>query len=165
MDSGILKALMSNEAGGLIQFIKYALAGGVATVTHVTLFHLCAWKVFPALQERDFAVKLFKLPVAELTDSARARNSMLDNFLAFIFANFVAYIINIWWVFQGGRHHFLVELALFYAVSGISVFIGTAIMGGLIKRFGMLTTYAFGANLVTAVLINYAARKFFIFKG
>jgi len=35
----------------------------------------------------------------------------------------------------------------------------------LIKRFGMLTTYAFGSNIFAALMINYAMRKFFIFKG
>jgi hypothetical protein len=29
----------------------------------------------------------------------------------------------------------------------------------------MLTTYAFGANIFTALMINYAMRKFFIFKS
>jgi putative flippase GtrA len=54
---------------------------------------------------------------------------------------------------------------LFYAVSGISVLIGTVLMGILIRRFGMLTTYAFVTNIITAVMINYAMRKFFIFHG
>jgi len=30
---------------------------------------------------------------------------------------------------------------------------------------GAETTYAFAANIVASVLINYAARKYFIFKG
>lgn len=149
----------------LIQFIKYALGGVAATVVHITVFHLCAWKVFPALQPEDAAVKAFNLPTAELTDSVRSRNSMIDNFIAFLFGNLVAYIINIYWVFEAGRHHWLVEVGLFYAVSGISVAIGTGLMGWLIKRYGTRTTYAFVSNIVTAVLINYAARKFFIFKG
>jgi hypothetical protein len=29
----------------------------------------------------------------------------------------------------------------------------------------MLTTYAFSANLFSALMINYAMRKFFIFNG
>jgi putative flippase GtrA len=68
-------------------------------------------------------------------------------------------------VFERGRHSFIIEIMLFYVVSGISVFIGTVLMGVLIKRFGMLTTYAFASNIVTAVLINYWVRKFFIFQG
>ncbi len=153
------------DHAALIQFIKYALAGGVATTVHITLFHLLAWKFFPALQEKDFAVRVLKLPVARLTDKVRSRNSMIANLTAFVFSNLVAYLINIYWVFEPGRHSFWVEIGLFYAVSGGSLVLGTAMMGWLIRRFGMQTTYAFTANLVSAVLINYAARKFFIFQG
>ena len=64
-----------------------------------------------------------------------------------------------------GRYHWIVEITLFYLVSGVSIVIGTGIMGFLIRRFGMLTTYAFGANILAALLINYAMRKFFIFNG
>ena len=162
---GFMEQFTGREAGAVIQFIKYALAGGLATGIHIILFHLCAWKIFPALQEDDFAVKLFKLPVHQLDDSLRSRNSMIDNGIVFIFSNLCAYIINILWVFERGRHNLFVEIGLFYLVSGISVIIGTALMGYLIKRFSMRTTYAFLANIVSAVLINYAMRKFFIFKG
>ena len=153
------------DHAALIQFVKYALAGVVATTVHISIFHLFAWKIFPALQEGDFAVRVLKLPVAQLSDSVRARNSMIANFTAFIFSNLVAYLINIYWVFTAGRHSFWVEIGLFYAVSGGSMVLGTAMMGWLIRRFGMQTTYAFAANLVSAVLINYAARKYFIFSG
>ena len=161
----IIEQFMGREAGPLIQFIKYGIAGGVATLTHIVLFHLVAWKILPALQKNDFAVQAFKLHVPDMDDATRSRNSMLDNFMAFIFSNLVAYIINIYWVFEKGRHSMLVEVGLFYLVSGISIVIGTFLMGFLIRRFGMRTTYAFISNLVTAIMINYAARKFLIFKG
>ena len=90
---------------------------------------------------------------------------MVDNGVAFLFSNFVAYLLNVPWVFEPGRHHGLIEIGLFYLVSGVSVVVGTALMGWLIRRFGMRTTYAFAANLVTALLINFAMRKFVIFKG
>lgn len=149
----------------MIQFIKYAIAGGLATVTHIVIFHFVAWKMFPALQQHDHAVQFFKLSIRKINDAQRARNSMISNTIAFLFANMVAYITNILWVFQRGRHSVVIEILLFYAVSGLSVFIGTILMGILIKRFGMLTTYAFASNIVTAVLINYALRKYFIFMG
>ena len=154
---------INNDA--VIQFIKYALAGGMATITHIVIFHLIGWKVFPSLQEKDHAVRIFKLDIREVNDYTRARNSMIGNCLAFLLANMVAYITNVLWVFQGGRHHIVIEILLFYAVSGISVFLGTMLMGILIKRFGLLTTYAFGTNIFSAVMINYAVRKFFIFSG
>jgi len=153
------------DSPALIQFIKYGIAGGIATVTHIVLFHLVAWKIFPSLQPHDHAVKLFKLKIHEINDTTRARNSMLGNIIAFMFSNLVAYFINIMWVFQGGKYHWAIEILLFYAVSGFSTFLGTILMGVLIRRFGMLTTYAFGSNIFTAIMINYAVRKFFIFQG
>ena len=149
----------------LIQFIKYALAGGLATLTHIGVFHLFAWQLFPALQPKDHLVRLLDLQLRPIEEGRRARNSMICNVLAFIIANLVAYVTNILWVFEPGRHPFIIEIFLFYCVSGISVGIGTLLMGLLIKRFGVLTTYAFAANIVSAVMINYAVRKFFIFQG
>jgi putative flippase GtrA len=155
--------LLENET--LIQFIKYALAGGVATLTHICIFHIVGWKLFPCLQEKDPAVRLFRLKIQQKDDYHRARNSMIANTIAFLVSNMVAYILNILWVFERGRHHIVVEIFFFYLVSGISVAIGTVLMGFLIKRFGMLTTYAFFSNIISAVMINYAVRKFFIFQG
>ncbi|MDP2991200.1 MAG: hypothetical protein Q8O57_11630, partial [Kiritimatiellota bacterium] len=61
--------------------------------------------------------------------------------------------------------HRTVEVALFYAVSGIAVVIGTFLMGVLINQWHFTTTVAFGAQCVIAALINFALRKFMIFKG
>ena len=90
---------------------------------------------------------------------------MKANGCAFIVSNLVAYVINIYWVFVPGRYSWIVEITLFYLVSGTSMVMGTVLMGFLIRRFGMLTTYAFGANIFTALMINYAMRKYFIFNG
>lgn len=161
----LLQQLLSRDQGGLVQFIKYAIAGGIATAVHMVIFHLAAWKLFPALRENDWAVIWFKLKLKPLEEKRRALNSMLDNLVAFLFSNLVAYVINVLWVFEPGKTSRLVEIGKFYAVSGLSTVIGTSIMGYLIRRFGMKTTYAFIANLISALLINYAARKFWIFKG
>ena len=90
---------------------------------------------------------------------------MLSNATAFVVSNLVAYLINIYWVFVPGRYHWMMEMALFYLVSGVAIGIGTFIMGVLIRRFGMLTSHAFTANIFAALMINYAMRKFFIFNG
>lgn len=156
---------MSLENPSILQFIKYALAGGLASVTHIIIFHLIAWKIFPSLQEKDHAVRFFNLTIWKISDTTRARNSMIGNFIAFLISNMVAYITNILFVFQGGKYHFIIEVFLFYAVSSVSTFLGTILMGILIRRFGLLTTYAFVSNIFTAVMFNYAMRKFFIFYG
>jgi len=57
------------------------------------------------------------------------------------------------------------EFLLFFAVSGISMVLGTTIQTFLITQAGVQTTLAFGANIICALFINYAMRKFVIFKG
>jgi putative flippase GtrA len=160
----ILRQFMRKESGPLVQFIKYGIAGGIATVTHITAFYLSACLVFPALNEADPAVRLLGFPVAEVSEAIRARNALAGNVLAFFFSNITAYLINILWVFESGRHHRILEILMFLGVSAISMFIGTSVMTFLIAYFGMTTTAAFGANVVSAVMINYVVRKYFIFK-
>jgi len=121
--------------------------------------------MFFALQADDWFVRLLDLPIQEVDDTTRSRNSMKGNGVAFVISNLVAYLINIHWVFVPGRYHWILEIGLFYLVSGVAIVIGTGLMGFLIRRFGMLTTYAFGSNIFAAVMINYVMRKFFIFNG
>jgi len=164
-DPQVLKQFLQREADPDIQFLKYAIAGAMATVIHIGLFHLLAWKLFPALQAEDPFTKLLGLTVEPLEDAVRARNSMYSNLTAFVFTNFFCWVLNRLWVFSPGRHHILIELGLFYLASASAIGLGTIVMVWLIQHYGMVTTLAFGANLVTSVLINYAMRKFVIFKG
>jgi putative flippase GtrA len=59
----------------------------------------------------------------------------------------------------------IVEFLLFFAVSAVSMTVGSTLMGWLIKQFGAQTTIAFGANILSSLAINYVMRKFFVFKG
>jgi putative flippase GtrA len=155
----------ANDAANILQFVKYAIAGCIATLTHITVFHFVAWKLFFALQRDDWFVRLLNLRIQQLDDTTRARNSMKANGVAFLVSNLIAYLINIYWVFVPGRYDWFIEIALFYFVSAVAIMIGTSMMGFLIRRFGMLTTYAFGTNIFASLMINYAMRKFFIFTG
>ena len=160
-----LKALLSPDAGPVIQFIKYGICGGIAATTHIVGFHLLGWRLIPCLQAGDPFVKHLRLQVEDVDLKRRARNSMIANTLSFLVSNFVAYLLNLYFVFKPGHHAWYTEIGLFYAVSGISLAIGTTMMGVLIRRFGILTTFAFGANIVSAVMINFVARKYLIFGG
>ena len=159
------RRLLSHDAGPAVQFIKYAVAGGLATVTHIAIFFLIGWFLLPCLTANDPLVKLLRLTAPAIEGAIRTRHALYCNGIGFMIANFVAYILNRLFVFRPGRHHWLVEIGLFYAVSGISLVVGSTLMGVLIGRFGIATTLAFGANLVSALLINFAARKFLIFRG
>ena len=185
---GIWKQFTQREASPLIQFIKYAICGGGAVVVHVAIFYLLSWLLIPALNDKDIVVRLLHLSADDISDAIRARNAMINNGLAFIFSNLTAYLLNILWVFEAGRRyppvdfllnklglsqrttlyacaHRTVEVGLFYAVSGIAMAIGTFLMGVMINQWHCTTTVAFGAQCVIAALINFALRKFMIFKG
>ena len=87
------------------------------------------------------------------------------NAIAFVVSDLVTYLIDIYWVFVLGRYSGMVEINLFYLVSGLSALIGTMLMSFLIRQFGMLTMYTFDSNGFAAILINYVMRKIVIFGG
>jgi putative flippase GtrA len=161
----LIRQFTGKEHSPLVQFIKYGIAGGIATAVHITAFYLAAGYLLPAFTGDDLAVRLLHLPAVDLSDALRARHTVIDNFLAFLLSNFVCYVINVKWVFEGGRHRRSVEVALFYAVSGTSIAVGSSIAWVLVQAAGLTTTVAFGANVVASILINYVLRKFVVFKG
>lgn len=156
---------LSHDAPPLVQFIKYGLAGGLATAVHILTFFLAGFLLFPCVNQDDVLVRLLGLTAPVVAEALRARYAVFSNVTAFVIANTVCYLINRWFVFRPGRHHILLEFGLFFAVSGVSVAIGSVLMGVLIQQFDMQTTYAFGANILSSLAINYVMRKFFVFQG
>lgn len=156
---------LSHDAPPFVQFVKYGLAGGIATATHILMFFLAGFFLFPCVSAEDPLVKLFGLAAPAVVEALRARHAVFSNMAAFLVSNTVCYIINRLFVFRPGRHHIAIEFLLFLAVSAVSMAVGTTLMGVLIKQFGMQTTYAFGANILSSLAINYVMRKFFVFKG
>jgi putative flippase GtrA len=161
----LLRQFKGQDHGPVVQFIKYGISGGAATAVQIVLFSAMACWVLPALRQDEWAVRLFGLEAPDIPDSVRALRAAINTVVAFVFSNLTAYLLNIFWVFKRGRHHWVLEVLYFYLVSGASMVIGTAIQSWLIAQWGLTTTVAFGANLVSSVMINYALRKFFIFKG
>ncbi len=156
---------LSHDAPPFVQFVKYGLAGGLATATHILAFFLVGFLLFPCVTPEDPLVKLFGLDAPEVVADLRARYAIYSNVIAFFVSNTVCYLANRWFVFKPGRHHVVIEFLLFLAVSAVSMAIGTTLMGVLIKQFGVQTTYAFGANILSSLAINYVMRKFFVFQG
>ncbi len=165
MQGAGFRALLSHDVHPVVQFIKYGLVGGLATGIHVAAFFVCGLFLFPCLTQDDIIIRLFGLTAPAISESARAWNAGFCNAIAFVIANTVCYFLNRLFVFKPGRHHWALEFLFFFGVSGISLAIGTACQTFLITHQGLQTTYAFGANLVSSLLINYVMRKFVIFKG
>lgn len=161
----ILQQFLRREAHPFIQFIKYGMAGGLATVVDMVLMYTLSLWVFHALTPDDQVVTLFGLNVNPIDEITRQRNFVINRALCFMVSNFTAYIANILWVFEPGRHSKAKEILLFYLVSGTSFLIGTGLGWALIRYFALSTTAAYVANMVSSVMINYVCRKYIIFKG
>lgn len=149
----------------MVQFIKYGISGGVSTLIHVACFYAMATTLLPALTPDDVIARFLNLPATTVPDLIRARNSSIDNIVAFLFSNLSAYLINILWVFKPGRHHPFLEFLYFYLWSGISIGVGSLVMWILIHLCGIATTFAFIINVVVCLLINFIVRKHLVFKG
>lgn len=156
---------LSHDAPPFVQFVKYGMVGGAATVIHVLAFFVMGFFVFPCVSPEDPLVRLFGLAAPAVQEALRARYAVYSNVVAFVVANTVCYLLNRLFVFRPGRHHVVLEFVLFMGVSAISVAIGSVLMGLLIRQLGVQTTYAFGANIASSLAINFLMRKFFVFKG
>ena len=161
----LLKKILLEKNHSGIQFLKYSLCGWVAMATDMIVFFLVAWLIFPALKESDELVRLFNLQIEAIPKHTRILNFCLGNGIAFLASNFVAYVLNVRFVFKAGRHSQRKEVALFYLVSAISVGIGTGVGALLISAFGLSTTFSYVAKAISTTLINFVARKFIIFHG
>jgi putative flippase GtrA len=163
MGASMNNTVQKNHTG--IQFFKYSLCGGTAFLVDMITFFLFAWLFFPALTEKDHLVRLFSMEVEPIPDLVRTVNFCINSVFAFITSNFAAYILNVRYVFKGGKHSLWKEVGLFYLVSAISVGIGVALGAVLIGGFGLSTTYSYVAKAVSTTLINFVARKYIIFHG
>lgn len=153
------------SAHPVVQFFKYGVVGGMATVVHIVSFFLLGWFLFPCVGESDIIVKLLGLTAPVIDETVRARFAVYCNIGAFTLSDVFCYILNRIFVFKPGRHSIPVEFFLFTVVGGTAMVIGTVVMTWLISYFGMQTSLAFGANIIASMMLNYVLRRFFIFKG
>jgi len=163
--SGFLQQFLQQDASPIVQFIKYAIGGAVATGVDMLVFFFVAWKLLPALREDDPLARRLRIRVSPVDDMTRSRRFIWITAIAFLFSNLTAYLINIVWVFKAGRYAWYVELGLFYAVSGISIVIGTFLGWSMIRFLRLSTTFSYVGKLIAALMINYVCRKYFIFNG
>lgn len=153
------------SAHPLVQFAKYGFVGGLATLVHVAVFSAAAWWIFPCVTDGDIVVKLFGLEAPDVEESVRAGLAVKSNVCAWVCSNAFCYVLNRMFVFKPGRLSVAAEFLAFSAVGGFSAVVGTAAMAWLVSSFGVQTSAAFAANLVSSLAFNYVLRKFFIFKG
>lgn len=160
----LLKILREKDHAG-IQFMKYVFCGGCAFATDIAVFYLLAIFVFPALTPDDVVARLLQLEVEPISEALRLRNFWIGKTCSFLGANIVAYVLNVLFVFKGGKHKVHHEIALFFVVSFLAFICSTWTGDALIRFFGAQTTVSNITAIFFATLFNYTGRKFFIFHG
>jgi len=149
------------------QFFKYVICGGLSVVVDATVFYLLGWLVFPCLQANDPVALLIQrigFSVRVVSPEVIVRNYWIIKVFCFFASNVTVYILNVLYVFEGGKHKRHHEVLLFFGIS-LTVFLGGTWLGTfLIKHGGWHTTYAYLFVLALGIVTNYALRKFLVFK-
>jgi putative flippase GtrA len=154
----ILTRVRNRDVPPFVQFMVYATCGVIATVIHQGLVAVLSFTAFPAL-------KGMVVDGVALTEEVRKHNLLLNNILAFPFGAVAAYFTNILFVFTPGRHSKLKEMALFFGVAACGFFPGLWVIDFLVGRYQVPSSVAQLAFVFTSFMVNYAMRKFVIFKG
>ncbi|MBL9151953.1 MAG: GtrA family protein [Verrucomicrobiales bacterium] len=142
----------------VVQLTIYGVCGALATVIAVAQVVALSKTLIPAYEG-------MLVDGAPITDALRARNLLINNTIAFFTTNVAVYFMNVLLVFQRGRHHPWLEFFFFTLINGISFILSQVAGPWLVHQFGVATNVAILTNAVFSALINFVARKFFVFKG
>lgn len=165
-----LKKILSPDSGPFWQFVKYGTVGVMATLVQTGVFYLLASTCLPCLTADDAAVRLAGLPSAEFTGAepwyaTRGMVAAYATAAGFTIANVFCWIMNRLFVFRAGKFRWYAEFAMFFAASAFAAVVALGVMKVLIDAFGLMTTYAVAVEVAVSFMVNFAVRKFFIFKG
>lgn len=157
----VVRHVLSHDAHPLIQFAKYGMCGVAAVIIHVTTVYILGFTLFPAIG-------------TELPVELKQQNGTINNVIAFFVSGVVVYWLNIKFVFKPGRHNALLEIFLFFAVSALPLAAASWVNWMIYNNSDKLSDVNLQeyvehiANfgfVITSAMVNFLARKFFIFKG
>jgi putative flippase GtrA len=176
----IFARIKTRDVPGLIQFALYTFCGGIATASFLGIVVVLSKTLIPAYENTFVAgesVKFFGYDLCWLApvkgavnalainDGIRAKNLLVNNCIAFLITNVIAYVTNVLIVFKSGRHHPVIEFLMFTLISSISFGISQSAGPYLVQKFGLPTNLAILSNVAASILLNFAGRKFFVFKA
>lgn len=147
----------------MLQFLRYGVCGGIATVADGFVFFLAAWLLFPALTGQDQLVQFFGITINNASEESRAMNFMLANTLAFILSNFVAYVLNTLFVFKSKKERRNKEITSFYLLSTIVACLSIGLSMVMMKFLFLSTSLAYCIKVIFSVMVNFVARKKYVF--
>ncbi len=163
-----LRTFLQNKENIHAQFFKYLLCGGLTFVVDVLVFYLMAWIVLPSLRENDPFGALIALlggQIRSVPEEVLLRHFVANKIVAFLSSNTVAYITNVLFVFNDGRHQKFKEVVLFYSLSTLSFVFFTLLSRYLIAQYNWQVTWAYFFVFICAMVVNFTMRKKFVFKG
>jgi len=160
-----ISRFLSHDSGPFAQFVKYGAIGVASTIVQMLVFYLLASTCCRCLGPDDWAVKGFGLPSVEVSDWVRGFRFVVDTALGFSVANVFCWLMNRAFVFRPGKFAWYKEFALFFGAAACAMALATGLSWVLINWAGIQTSAAVVIEVVVSFVVNFVARKFFIFKG
>ena len=162
--------ILSHDCGPFWQFVKYGVIGVASTAVQVAVFYALSATCLKCLTPDDKAVKLFGLPSAIFTGAEPWHASRwflagVATVVGFTVANVFCWLMNRVFVFRPGKFRWFVEFGMFFGVAAAATAMALAIQSVLIEFAGVTTSAAVVAEVAVSFLMNFFARKFFIFRG
>jgi putative flippase GtrA len=154
----IFHRIKSHDAHPTIQFLKYVVCGGMATLTLSVIVFALSQTIYPA-------VKGMMVNGQVLDEAVRKHNLLLNNSIAFPFSAIVGYVLNVKFVFKPGKLSKGMEIFLFCLVAALGFFPGLWVVDYLVGRFHVASSLATLAFITTSFMVNFVSRKFIIFKA
>ena len=149
MSKNLFNNIIHNKTHTPLQFLKYALAGAIASGTYLACFSLLNETVLPAGIEQ--------------MGSSRGWNFFFSSTIAFSASSIVAYAINQAWVFQPGRHSRVKEFTLFYLIASVAFLAGTPLGSVVVEYFSVNEYAVFILVIGFSAMVNFAGRKYWVF--
>ena len=166
----LVRRFLSHDCGPFAQFVKYGVIGVAATAVQFAVFYLLAATCLRCLTPSDFMVKLFGLPSVVFTGdepwhAARWFLAAVATAAGFTVANVFCWLKNRAFVFRPGKFRWYVEFGMFFGVAAIATAIALVVQSVLIRFLGVTTSAAVVIEVAVSFMLNFFARKFFIFRG
>ncbi|MGN0852107.1 MAG: GtrA family protein [Kiritimatiellia bacterium] len=160
-----LKRFLSHGCTPFEQFVKYGAIGVLATGVQTGIFYALAATCLKCLTPDDWAVRFAHLPAVEVSDAVRSVRACAATAVGFACANVFCWLMNRRFVFKPGKFRWYAEFGMFFGMATFATAVALGVMKLLIHYAGMMTTLAVLVEVVVSFLVNFFARKHFIFKG
>ena len=153
----IFRCIKERNVPPFFQFCLYGFCGVMALVLNLGIIYGLSYTLIPAAESS-------LINGVPITNEQRGANLAINTSISFFIVNAFVYTMNILLVFKRGRHGAVKEFLFFTAVNSPSLII--PLFGPwLVHKYGISNAMAIYPAIVVSALINFIARRFFIFKG